>query len=214
MGHPDKEPNDSSTISVTQEYDGAMLKTDRDVELLPLGGQVANEEAIYAPEIIVSPFKGQERNLRDTFGAFATGVTVVSINTVQGPEGITVNSFSSVSLDPALVLWSVAKSSARCHLFESASHFAVNVLARDQEDVAMAFAKEATAFDNHPWNPGDFDSPVLEGCVAGFECRMHACYAGGDHTIILGEILQATLYDRDPLLFHGGGFGSLAKPVQ
>lgn len=213
MNHLDKEPNDSSIISATQEYDGAMTNTDLDADVLPLGGQVANEDIIRAPETIVRPSKDQQRNLRNVFGAFATGVTIVSINTAHGPEGITVNSFSSVSLDPALILWSVAKSSARCHLFESASHFAVNVLARNQEDVAMAFAKDATAFDNHPWNPGNYDSPLLEGCIAGFECRMHACYAGGDHTIIVGEILQATLHDREPLVFHGGKFSSLAISV-
>lgn len=149
------------------------------------------------------------RQLRRTFGAFATGVTVVVVDTPDGPVGMTVNSFTSVSLSPALILWSVATSSARCPAFTEASHFSVNVLGSDQQALALAFATEATPFERSSWFQGQFHSPVLSSCLANFECRKHEVHAGGDHLIIVGEVLQASLSGGDPLIFSQGQFASL-----
>ncbi len=173
---------------------------------LPINRPSAND----APELIVKPSPDDTRNLRNIFGAFATGVTVVTTGSEAKPHGMTVNSFSSVSLDPALILWSVARDSARCALFEQAGHFTVNVLSSYQEAIAMSFAGKSQPFDTLPWSQGQHQSPVLSGCVATFECQAHACYAGGDHTIIVGKVLQATLNAGEPLIFHKGKFGLLA----
>ncbi len=156
------------------------------------------------------PNRENQRELRHALGCFGTGVTVVTIDTAEGPFGMTVNSFSSVSLDPPLILWSVDKRSARCRNFENAEHFTVNVLQQNQQDVAGDFAKNPMAFREGLWRNGGYGSPVLNHCLATFECVRETHYAGGDHTIILGRVLQATVNNGVPLLFFRGEFGSVA----
>jgi flavin reductase (DIM6/NTAB) family NADH-FMN oxidoreductase RutF len=150
-----------------------------------------------------------ERDLRNALGRFATGVTVVTTMTPGGPLGITANSFSSVSLDPPLVLWSPARKSSRFAAFEAATHFAVHVLARDQQALAEHFALSGS-FAEVPYGTGAGGAPLLAGCAARFECRHAAQFDGGDHLICVGEVLRLEQADRAPLLYHRGAYVGLA----
>lgn len=155
-----------------------------------------------------------ERDLRDALGRFATGVTVVTTMTPTGPLGITANSFASVSLAPPLVLWSPARHSRRFPAFEAASHFAVHVLSADQRPLAEGFARAGegwpTSDPGVAFTPGIGDAPLLDGCTARFECRHDSAHDGGDHLIVVGEILRIAEADLPPLLFHRGRYGTLA----
>ena len=148
-----------------------------------------------------------ERELRDAMGSFATGVTIVTTMTDRGPLGMTVNSFASVSLDPPLVLWSPARKSARFPAFEAASHFAVHILSHDQQRLADIFAKSGIeAFDDLEYTLGMGDVPLLNGCTARFECSHAAGHDGGDHLIVVGEVLRISACEKPSLLFYRGEF--------
>jgi flavin reductase (DIM6/NTAB) family NADH-FMN oxidoreductase RutF len=151
-----------------------------------------------------------ERELRDAMGCFATGVTVVTTMTDRGPLGMTVSSFASVSLAPPLVLWSPARKSARFAAFEAASHFAVHVLCEDQQSLAEIFANSGMeAFDDLDYTLGIGDVPLLDGCSARFECSHSAGHDGGDHLIVVGEVLRILAGDKRSLLFYRGGFSGI-----
>jgi flavin reductase (DIM6/NTAB) family NADH-FMN oxidoreductase RutF len=156
----------------------------------------------------VADFTGRE--LRDALGRFATGVTVVTAVGPRGPLGITANSFASLSLDPPLVLWSPARKSSRFPVFEAASHFAVHVLARDQQAMAMHFAQSGDMPSAYGALPGLGGAPILEGCAARFECRHAARFDGGDHLICVGEVLRFTASEAEPLVYHRGAYRGLA----
>jgi len=151
-----------------------------------------------------------ERELRDAMGSFATGVTIVTTMTDRGPLGMTVNSFTSVSLAPPLVLWSPARKSARFPAFEAASHFAVHILSQDQRELADIFSKSGIeAFDNLEYTHGIGDVPLLNGCTARFECSHAAGHDGGDHLIVVGEVLRISACEEPALLFYRGEFTGL-----
>lgn len=149
------------------------------------------------------------RELRNALGKFATGVAVVTSLSKDGsPVGVTVNSFSSVSLDPPLVLWSLTNKSPNLSTFKESSHFVINILAHDQEHVSNQFARPVEdRFANVECSPGAFGVPVLSGTLASFECKNARTTDGGDHTIFFGEILQYEEADRSPLLFFSGKYG-------
>ncbi len=157
-------------------------------------------------EVIV-PKKGEERTFRDALGKFATGVTIVTVKTEDGPVGMTVNSFASVSLDPALVLWSIEKKSGRYAAFTEAEYFAVHVLDESQADLALEFARNANAFDNCAWHTNEFGVPMVEGVLSRFECKRTVVHEGGDHSILMGEVLQYGFRYGEPLVFASGKFG-------
>ena len=151
-----------------------------------------------------------ERELRDAMGSFATGVTIVTTMTDRGPLGMTVNSFASVSLDPPLVLWSPARKSARFPAFEAASHFAVHILSQDQRELADIFSKSGIeAFHDLEYTHGIGDVPLLNGCTARFECSHAAGHDGGDHLIVVGEVLRISACEKPSLLFYRGEFTGL-----
>ena len=150
-----------------------------------------------------------ERDLRDALGRFATGVTVVTTMTPRGPLGITANSFSSVSLHPPLILWSPARKSRRFPAFEAASFFAIHVLSAGQQGLAERFALPGDGFADVGYETGFGDTPLLAGCSARFECRHAAGHDGGDHLIVVGEVLRVSQTDLKPLLFHRGHYTSL-----
>ncbi|CUW98090.1 flavin reductase family protein [Agrobacterium genomosp. 2] len=169
-------------------------------------------EAIKMPnEHVFVPGGENSRSFRNALGAFTTGVTVVTATTPEGPIGMTVNSFASVSLDPPLVLWSPAKSSSRYHAFSGATHFAIHVLSADQDVLSARFTRNGRAFDDLDWELNDEGVPVIPGTLARFECRQAAAHDAGDHTIIVGEVLRAAHRDGDPLCFSGGAFGRFAR---
>lgn len=158
-----------------------------------------------------SPDAANGRAYRDALGMFATGVTIVTCDSDIGPLGMTANSFASVSLDPPLVLWSPARASKRCVAFETAEHFAIHVLNDDQKDHCHIFAKEGGNFQELDWSLSDQKVPLIEGCMARFQCVRHAIYDGGDHSIIVGRVLAASVKEGKPLVFSRGSFGQFAK---
>lgn len=153
--------------------------------------------------------KDDPRKFRDALGSFATGVTVITVPSEDGPVGIVANSFASVSLDPPLVLWSPAKSSKRFKIFSGAPHFAIHVLDAHQQDLCNGFVKDKSAFDGLDWVTGAHDVPHIRGCLARFECSLEAEHDAGDHTIIVGRVNGAAVRDGIPLMFQAGRFVSL-----
>lgn len=146
------------------------------------------------------------KRFRSALGQFATGVTVVTARTDDGPIGITANSFASVSLDPPLVLWSPAKVSNRFVHFTAAQNYAIHVLGADQIDLCHHFANKPD-FAGIDWATCPDGAPLLAGCLTRFECRRVAVHDGGDHVIIIGEVKKVTFREGAPLLFSGGRFG-------
>ena len=149
------------------------------------------------------------RILRDALGRFVTGVTVVTAPTPAGPIGITANSFTSVSLDPPLVLWCPARASRRFAHFDAAGHFAIHVLGADQLEIARRFASGAGGFDAQEQSPEGV--PLLPDALARFDCALHAAHDGGDHTIVVGRVLRAELRAGAPLVFSGGDYGQFSS---
>lgn len=154
------------------------------------------------------PDADNSRAYRNALGQFATGVTIVTTAGEIGPVGITANSFSSVSLDPALVLWSMSKKSERYGSFATASDFAIHVLSENQHDLAMAFAKDAQSFSSCSWHAGTTGVPLIMNALACFECNKQSVHDAGDHVIIVGAVKRVTMGDGEPLVFAGGNFGS------
>ena len=154
----------------------------------------------------------EPRALRNALGAFTTGVTIVTTRGADADIGLTANSFSSVSLNPPMVLWSLAKTSSSIEAFRNAGHFAVHILAADQDDLSGRFAtKGIDKFAGLKLERGPGDVPLLNGCSARFECRTAFQYEGGDHTIFVGEVVNLTHSERPPLVFHGGRYGMVIK---
>jgi len=140
---------------------------------------------------------------------FATGVTIVTARTADGAlVGLTANSFNSVSLDPPLVLWSLARAAASLPAFSKGSHYAINILAADQKELAKRFAsKDVDRFANVAFVEGVSGAPLLAGAAATFECFNRSRYTEGDHVIFVGEVERCShRAGASPLLFHGGKF--------
>lgn len=153
------------------------------------------------------------RALRNALGRFATGVAVVTAIDPDGnPIGLTINSFSAVSLEPALVLWCLDNNSHSLAAFQKASHHAISILSADQENLSNRFATWPTdRFAGLPWQAGLGGAPLFPGCCASFEVVNETAHAGGDHTIFIGRVERfAETSDLAPLLFHAGRYGRLA----
>lgn len=142
--------------------------------------------------------------LRKALGQYATGVTVVTTRAADGtPVGMTVNSFTSVSLDPPLVLWCLGFDSASFDTFRVAEQHLINVLAYDQLDIAKRFASRSPdKFASLGWSASDSGLPRLDGCVAWLECGIRSRYEEGDHLIIVGRVESFETARRQPLIFH------------
>lgn len=149
------------------------------------------------------------RELRNALGMFPTGVAVVTTRAGNGAfVGLTINSFSSLSLDPPLILWSLDARSPSVAAFERARHFAVNILCEDQVEVSRRFAsKVPNKFAELDVDAGIGEVPLIRGCSAHLECRAHAQHDGGDHLLFIGHV-ERFAYDRGkrPLVFHGGRY--------
>jgi flavin reductase (DIM6/NTAB) family NADH-FMN oxidoreductase RutF len=167
----------------------------------------------FAKPTLTSPVVGSaldERHLRTALGRFVTGVTVITTRAQDGRlEGLTANSFTAVSLEPPLVLWSLKDTSASLPSFESATHFAVNVLGAWQAALAQHFAKRAEdKFKNVVHAPGLGGCPLLFGALATFECSRETTTSGGDHIVFFGRIQRAAYRDGEPLTFSAGTYGT------
>jgi 3-hydroxy-9,10-secoandrosta-1,3,5(10)-triene-9,17-dione monooxygenase reductase component len=155
------------------------------------------------------------RQFRSALGAFATGVTIVTTRTRSGVDvGLTANSFNSVSLDPPMVLWSLAKNAKSLPAFLESGYFAVHVLSAAQEQLSHTFAtRGAEKFAGLALERGRGDIPLLDGCSARFQCRTAVKYEGGDHVVFIGEVEAFDHFDRPPLVFHGGRYAAtVARP--
>jgi flavin reductase (DIM6/NTAB) family NADH-FMN oxidoreductase RutF len=151
-----------------------------------------------------------ERQLRDALAQFATGVTIVCAR-APGDRyvGFTANSFNSVSLDPPLILWTLSHRSSSLTAFESAERYAVNVLSAHQVELARRFSRpHADRFATVPFRLGWSDAPLIDGCIAWFECRHYAKQRAGDHIVFIGEVVTVERARGTGLVFQHGRFGA------
>jgi len=153
------------------------------------------------------------RTLRTALGGFATGVTIVTCREPNGaPVGLTVNSFSALSLEPPMVLWSLRLASPHLAAFDAAQHFAINVLAEAQVDLSRRFASlESAQFEQNLWGHGIADVPVLSGCAAVLECKLVSHQLAGDHRLYFGRVVATTSQPIPPLVYHGGRYHLLGE---
>lgn len=150
-------------------------------------------------------------DLRQTLGCFPTGVAIVTtMSEEHGPIGLAISSFNSVSMDPPLILWSLALKAASLPIFHASNGFVINVLSADQVDLPRVFSSPVDdRFAGVDWHEGIIGDPVLDDAAAVIECRTYARYDGGDHEIILGEVLRHASTDRIPLVYGKGRLAPL-----
>jgi len=175
------------------------------IETARNGNMTGQNEHLFVPE------PANIRSLRNALGSFTTGVTVVTAMGPHGPTGMTVNSFTSVSLDPPLVLWSPAKSSARHGLFIAAHHYAIHVLGADQDHLSARFTRGGAGFEGLEWHRNEEGAPIIPRTLARFECVRSTLHDAGDHSIIIGRVLRAAHREGEPLCFSRGSFGRFAR---
>ncbi|TCP63193.1 flavin reductase (DIM6/NTAB) family NADH-FMN oxidoreductase RutF [Rhodovulum bhavnagarense] len=155
------------------------------------------------------PGPDTERQYRDTLGAFATGITVVTVTGPDGPVGMTANSFASVSLNPPLVLWSPARASGRFEAMTGADRFAIHVLGAQDQELATRFACSGLDFTGLETETTEGAPPLLaQGWIARFLCRRVAHHDGGDHAIVVGLVEEAARRSGPPLVFASGNYGA------
>jgi flavin reductase (DIM6/NTAB) family NADH-FMN oxidoreductase RutF len=149
---------------------------------------------------------------RQVLGHFATGVTVITAATDDGPVGLAVGSFSSVSLDPPMVGFFADKGSTSWPKIQATGHYCVNILGEHQEDVCRRFAsKEPDKFAGLGWTPAGTGSPILDGVIAWIDCDLGEVVEAGDHYLALGAVRDLEVgHDGPPLLFFRGGYGQFA----
>jgi 3-hydroxy-9,10-secoandrosta-1,3,5(10)-triene-9,17-dione monooxygenase reductase component len=151
------------------------------------------------------------RRIRNVLGHFATGLTVITAATENGPAGFTCQSFASLSLEPALVTFSPARTSSTWPLLRRAGRFTINILPADHQHIAAQFARSgADKFAGVDHSPSPLGNPVLDGALAWVDCELHQEYDGGDHTIVVAAVRALSARsDVDPLLFFKGGYVSV-----
>jgi flavin reductase (DIM6/NTAB) family NADH-FMN oxidoreductase RutF len=159
----------------------------------------------------VAPVTSEE--FRRACGRFATGVTIASVLDGQGaPHGLTVSSFTSVSLDPPLILICLGHAVSVIQHFRNATHFGINVLAEDQQALSDRFARKGLdRFDGLVWQPGVSGVPLIPGVLAAIECAVHRIVPMGDHDILVGEMVNAQVCDGGPLLHFMGAYWNLNR---
>lgn len=154
-------------------------------------------------------------HFRRALGSFATGVAVATCtDAAGGPVGVTVSSFTSVSLKPPLVLFCLDRGAGAHAAFTAARHFAVSVLPAGAETLSHRFAFGPDPWAATRWQPGEGGVPVLDAALAHVECAVERALDGGDHTIFLGRVLRAGARDGTPLLYFRGQYGGFAEPVE
>lgn len=153
--------------------------------------------------------QAKSRSLREVMSSYPTGVTIVAGCGADGdPYGLTVNSFTSVSLDPPLVLVCIDRNATSHDRLTEAGHFSISILSADQGDIAGRFAREPPKgrFDEVLWCPSSFGDPVIVESVASLDCSLQEVVSGGDHSILIGRVERASTSDRPALMFHYGRF--------
>ena len=146
---------------------------------------------------------------RQVLGHFASGVTVITALHDDEPVGLAANSFSSVSLDPPLVLFCAGYSSTTWPRISAAGHFCVNVLSSEQEAVARQFSGKGDKYEGIGWTRGLSGAPVLNGALAWIDCVIDAVHEAGDHAVVIGRVVALDATDGRPLTYFRGGYGTL-----
>lgn len=156
------------------------------------------------------------RSFRKTLGCFASGVTVVTTlqTETKAPVGVTVSAFSSLSLDPPLVLFCLGNSTSSLEAFKAFGHFTINVLAENQRDLSIRFAgRSEDKWQGVSWKAGANGAPVLSGCLATLECSLHQVVDGGDHQIFIGKVEKLKHQEGgSPLVYFRGSYMELGAP--
>lgn len=152
-------------------------------------------------------------SFKEAMANYPTGVTVVTTIDEKGnPIGLTVNSFSSVSLEPLLILWSIDKRVSTYETFKKADKFVVNILADNQADIASLFASRTSnqeRFVNIDWNLSKDNLPIVKGTMATLQCKTFKQIEAGDHTMLIGEVSEISVEKKSPLVYHGRKMGAL-----
>lgn len=150
---------------------------------------------------------------RKTCSLFATGITVIATVDAEGrPHGMTVNSFSSVSLDPPLVLVCIDLKNAMLGHFLTTAWFSVNILNEDQQEVSRRFSSAAQKrFEGMEWTPGESGAPLLPGSLAQMECLLTKTFEAGDHAVLIGEVRRAACREGAPLVYFGSAYRALMR---
>ena len=150
----------------------------------------------------------EDINLRRAFGSFPTGVTIITgLTEDQHPTGVTISSFNTVSMHPPLVLWSLVNTSKNLPYFQMGKPHLIHILAEDQGDLALHFAKSGIdKFQDIPYEKSNGGLPKIDGCVTYLECVTDACYVSGDHTIIVGKIVDIETNNKNPLVYGRSKF--------
>ncbi len=158
-----------------------------------------------------SPATFTSDDFRRACGRFATGVAIASVMDAAGtPHGLTVSSFTSVSLEPPLVLICLGHAVTMIETFRAATHFAINVLSEQQQYLSERFARKGhDRFTGVPWHRGQSGAPLIEGVLAAIECEVHQRFLSGDHDILVGRVLRAEVTEGLPLLHFSGRYGRL-----
>lgn len=161
----------------------------------------------------MSPMSVDPSTFRASLGRFASGVTIVTAREAGGRDvGMTVSAFSSLSLEPPMVLVCIDHGASVAPVLEHCDHFAVNVLADGQEALSRRFAeREVDRFDGVPYHRGERGVALLDGALAHLECRVHTRYPGGDHTILVGAVEAAAAHEGHPLVYFRSEYGRFSK---
>ena len=198
----------AKSLNVTRQiiYKWSKIPSERVIEIERLTGL---SRQILRPDLYPSNNNFTTREFRDALGHFATGITIVTTLGKQNkPEGLTVNSFTALSLSPPQVLWCLGKQSPSRKSFEASSHFSINVLNKDQRHISNQFATSTdNKFQGIKWDKGLGGAPTLLDCIATFECSNIQHHQGGDHIIFIGQVERVSTNSGIPLLYNYGKYG-------
>ena len=148
----------------------------------------------------------EKNDLRNALGCYTTGVTIITTSDQNhNPVGLTINSFTSLSLDPPLIMWGISNNTPSIDAFRHRKLFAVNILTNEQSELLKIFATPSkNKFKEVSWKMNDRKLPIIDGCVASFECTTHSIFPGGDHDIYVGKIIEYSYTDKTPLILSRG----------
>jgi len=155
----------------------------------------------------------EQQLFRRVCGKYATGITVLTVlDASAGPQGMTANSFTSVSLDPPMILVCIDRKASILSFFAAGTRFAINVLHEDQKELSTCFARKGLdRFDGVEWSPGQNGSPILPDVLATLECSVAQMVEAGDHVVVIGEVFHATWRDGQPLIYFNSSYQVLRE---
>ena len=157
--------------------------------------------------------QSDQEKFKLALGNYPTGVTIITAKGGDVPVGLTANSFASVSLDPLLILWSIDHKASSLETFKTSKHFAIHILEANQQELCKTFAsKNVDRFDLCQWSESDNSVPIIDGTFAVLECETFDTIEAGDHTIIIGKVINIDVdSEKDPMLYHRRVFGPIPE---